>query len=69
MIYFFTSALLLVIIMQQFFIHKLINKLMSRNYYDYEVTQGVNKESPKNSQQMKVPVEQDFDDLGYLNPM
>lgn len=47
--------------------HKLMNKLMSRNYYDYEITQKTRETKPK-EQMGKIRVEEELgEDLAPLN--
>lgn len=49
---------------QGFWINKLINKLMSRNYYDYEITQSLSK--PKKEATMVKVTEEPMEDPAYL---
>jgi hypothetical protein len=56
-----------VIFSQQFLIHKLTNKIMSRNYYDYEVTQAATATQKSAKTMPKIPVSEENEDLGYLN--
>lgn len=52
-------------------INKLINKLMSRNYYDYEVTKAA--AAPKQERALqeapKINDDTNFDELAYINPV
>lgn len=62
---FFLSLLLIV---AGVWINTLLNKLMSRNYYDYVVTK--NHEShkvPESEPKVKTHNPEDFEDLGYLS--
>lgn len=47
-------------------INRLINKLMSRNYYDYKITQSVNLKQDAAPKTVKI-YEDEIEDLGYLN--
>lgn len=68
-VYIALTCLTLVVFCQQYFISKLVNKLMSRNYYDYEISHGVNKK-PEVEEPKKYPVtDNEFDELDYLNSM
>ena len=46
-------VLCVVVLAQSFFLNKLINKLMSRNFYDYEITKQVTAKKAKNSDTIK----------------
>ena len=48
-------------------INRLINKLMSRNYYDYVVTKKVTGEVEGSKTKTPEIHPEDFEDLGYLN--
>ena len=55
-------------VLQAFWINRLINKLMSRNYYDYAVTQRMDLEKPKKEATLN-GVDQDYvpvENLDYL---
>jgi len=58
----------ILLIVASVWINTLLNKLMSRNYYDYVVTK--NQEShhvPESEKKVKVHNPEDFEDLGYLS--
>lgn len=68
------GILTLLLIVQQFHIHMLLNKLMSRNYYDYEITkkslqsmdegQGIKTEAQTTQQNFNEGLERDLNYLG-----
>ncbi len=51
-------------VFQVIIILRLVDRLMSRNYYDFKVTEQL---EPKTKEQPKVPEESDFEDMGYLS--
>jgi len=53
------GALLTLCLIQQFHIHTLINKIMSRNFYDYEMTKNM-RESKKQSPQVHRSEDDDY---------
>lgn len=61
-------ALVVLLVVQQAFymwqIHKLMNKLMSRNYFDYEASKP--KMPAKRKEVMQVP--EDTEEMGILQP-
>lgn len=40
------GACILIIIIQQYHAHRLINKLLSRNYYEYQQAESLTKQEP-----------------------
>lgn len=54
-------------------IGRMANKLMSRNYYDYEITRnldhGQKRDTIKKNMGVEVQDDQSTDDLGYLHGM
>lgn len=59
------GSLTLLNILQGLLTLSLVNRLMSRNYYDFKVSEQVNvKPSPAAP---KIPDENEFEDLGYLS--
>lgn len=56
-----------IVVAQSFWINTLINKLMSRNYYDYEITKKLTKPNDNvSNKELRIPAEETGDDLGYL---
>lgn len=63
--YYVIGVLIILLALQQYHIHVLINKLSSRSFYEYQQAQQLGKPEP-------VSVKQDTDipeDLGYLGGM
>ena len=56
-------SLLAIVAMQQVHIHVLINKISSRNYYEYQLAEKVGKPAKK----QPIRVEQDLEeDIGHI---
>lgn len=49
-------------------VQRLVDKLMSRNYYDYEVSKGLNSQQPQPAPQMPVEPMDDMRTLNEINP-
>lgn len=65
----FVVAMLIVLnLVQGFWIFRLIDRLMSRSYYDYEISKASARNLAKKGKESdKIPQEpQDFEDLGYI---
>lgn len=52
-------------ILHQLQVNKLVNKLMSRNYYDYQVTKGMDSVMQK-PDQVKIPTEE-VEDFAHMS--
>jgi hypothetical protein len=49
-------------------VQRLVDKLMSRNYYDYEVSKGLNHQTPIPKIQEETGVMEDMRTLNEINP-
>lgn len=65
------GMLLLCVALLIWSIGRLTNKLMSRNFYDYETTKNLaanqKNDTIKKNSQLEVGEDQSIEDLGYLN--
>lgn len=69
LIYFLLLFILAREIIYQITLHKLTNKLMSRNYFDYETSGKLGKEKPKENITQSVEESEDFATLDDIRPI
>ncbi len=63
---YFYLLLLLIVVHQQYCIHVLVNKVMSRNFHEYQTTLGLNNKEHKVKVDNEIPEDlRAIQDLGF----
>lgn len=60
------SVLSIVVVIQIYWINALVNKVMSSNFYDYQISKGVDKHDKKGKISTEAIVRDESEDLSYL---